>query len=112
MSSRRSPDVNDCATIWASSQLPTVPTVKRTVLPSGSSSGHRWLNSPFCASRTVACEGEPPAADTFNSPDPVVGANTITSPAPQLPPNPIGASQIVVTGPPPTATLLSFPPEK
>ena len=43
---------------------------------------------------------------------PVVGANTIVSSRPQLPPNPALASQMTIGRPPATGAFFSFPSAK
>src|SRR5712671_6967718 len=60
----------------------------------------------------VAAFGTPPNADTFCSAVRFPGLKTITPSRLHVPPRLSGASQSVMTGPPMTSILLSFPPAK
>src|SRR3954447_22751643 len=79
--------------------------VKITALASGSTCGHRWVDSRFDLSSVVSGCGSPPPAGTRNSPLAGFGANTIMPSEPQLAPR-LRASLHKVSGVPPlTGTL-------
>src|SRR5271154_3357574 len=76
--------------------------------PSGRNHGQRWVVC-FSLSSTVAGEGVPPCALTFNKASRKSALKTITSSALHVPPRGFGASAKAETGPPDAAILFNFP---
>ncbi len=87
------------------------PAQKSRCWPSGKNCGQRCEFSTL-ASMTLAGSGMPPVAGTFRSGSLSPDANTITPRSFHVPPRPVGASQTVVTVPPPAATVFNLPDAK
>ena len=86
-----------------------MPTVKRTQRVPGIASGHRCEYSSRDLSSVVSATGGPPRSGTRISPAVCVGATTIEPSDAQVAPRglpPMSATSI--TGPPPTAILVSL----
>src|ERR1700682_3360757 len=84
----------------------------RKCFPSGRNTGQRWLAWKRDLSGLVSSTGEPPAEDTRYNPWRASPVNRTTPSWFQVPPRPLGASQITWACPPDACTFLSLPSAK
>src|SRR5262245_22133965 len=86
--------------------------MERAWRPAGRNAGHLWRVAPSLPPTFVPpCETPPEAGTRWMGPL-KLGAKTIVPSLPQLPPRPLGASQIDSGGPPEASILRSFVPMK